>query len=329
MIRALCVGHICYDIILPVSTFPVENEKYVISESRESSGGPACNAASLLGLWKIKTAFAGLVGHDIYGERAAAELAAAGVDTGLLERRQGQRTPLSLIIVNTGTGSRTILNRKSPTGNLQYSASDYPDAPLELLLFDGHELAASLSAMEAFPEAVTVLDAGSRRAGTEELSRRVDYCVASERFASEMTGLAPTPQRGCDLHRSLLALLARGARNAAITLGERGCVFMPAADPVAPTGPQLRSYRLSAFTSPDAPAVDTTAAGDIFHGAFAAGLLDGRDFAGALRLATVAAGLSVRRTGGRESIPQLSDVRESEESWLPRCVEIHTDNSEK
>jgi sugar/nucleoside kinase (ribokinase family) len=58
--------------------------------------------------------------------------------------------------------------------------------------------------------------------------------------------------------------------------------------------------------------VDTTAAGDIFHGAFAFALLEDREFAAALAFASAAAGLSVQRPGGRDSIPGLAETRKAE-----------------
>jgi sugar/nucleoside kinase (ribokinase family) len=58
----------------------------------------------------------------------------------------------------------------------------------------------------------------------------------------------------------------------------------------------------------EAKAIDTTAAGDIFHGAFAFGLLQRMDFVGCLRLSAMAAALSVERRGGKDSIPSLEEV---------------------
>jgi sulfofructose kinase len=80
-----------------------------------------------------------------------------------------------------------------------------------------------------------------------------------------------------------------------VTLGQRGVVFDNG----------RRQGSLAALT---VEALDTTAAGDIFHGAFAYALLRGMDLDGALRVATVAAGLSVRSFGGRSSAPELAEV---------------------
>ena len=82
---------------------------------------------------------------------------------------------------------------------------------------------ATLAALETFPDALSVLDAGSLRRGTEILSRRVDYCIASERFARDLLG-GRTAASGT-AEAALEEMGRRGARFAAITLGERGCIY--------------------------------------------------------------------------------------------------------
>jgi sugar/nucleoside kinase (ribokinase family) len=303
MIRVLAIGHLSYDITFPLDDFPEENTKIQIPEIYESAGGPAANAAALLACWKIPTAFAGLVGADSYGLRAVMDLKTHGVDTRLVENRENYSTPLSFILVNKMNGSRTIVNRKGegalhPEDPRKFFAPFLSNPP-ELLLFDGHEPEVSLAAIECFPEAVTVLDAGSRRTGTELLAMRVDYCIASERFAREFI-----PGKSIEhtfSYRELLeALLTLGVRCPAVTLGERGCCFLE-------TQEKAEAFLLPAYP---ARAVDTTGAGDIFHGAFAAALLQGKSFREALRVATAASALSVERYGGMTSIPTLEEVEQ-------------------
>jgi sugar/nucleoside kinase (ribokinase family) len=293
--RVLCVGHACYDIVFSLAEFPSENRKYKTDAAEQSPGGPACNAASLLGKWGADASLACLVGEDVYAGLILDEMRAGGVDTSLCQKRAGHTTPLSCVIVNSATGSRTIINRRDTRQRLALAEAaflrSFPDAP-RVLLFDGHEPEASLAAMGAFPEALTVLDAGSLREGTDILSRRVDYCIASETFAREAEGYTEGPE---SLEKALRGLSLRGAAHVCVTLGENGGAYLEAG--------ALRRYKPY-----PAKTLDSTAAGDIFHGAFAWALLDGRGFGAALRLAAVAAGLSVQRRGGRASIPGLEET---------------------
>jgi sulfofructose kinase len=311
-IEVLCIGHAAYDLFLPLEGFPEENRKYSLEETLESAGGPACNAASLLGLWGAGCAFAGIVGDDPNGKRVLEDLSSAGVDTRLVALREGFSTPLSVILTNTNSGTRTILNRKKSgfaldTLSFVEAASKAGWRP-RILLFDGHELDASLAAMDLFPGAVTILDAGSFRKGTEVLSARVDYLVASERFGREATGAGDLREEA-ELERCLSGLSGMSRGIVALTLGERGCVYKARGN----------SGRVEALK---ARAVDTTAAGDIFHGAFAYGLLRGKTFIGSLGLATAAAGLSVERPGGRASIPS----RDEAETTLERLLSSREDS---
>lgn len=296
-VEAICVGHACYDLCMFVDGYPAENSKAETDALIESGGGPAANAAYLLSRWGVATAFAGAVGDDPYGQRVVAEFRQAGTDLGLLQIRPGQRTPVSFIIVNRANGSRTIINRKPPGQPARLPVAAGSGYRPRLLLFDGHELDAALELLDAFPAAMTVLDAGSLRKGTEVLAARVGYLVCSERFARQVTGLRQLDDaaaRGECLQR----LRHSGAQTVVVTLGERGLIFAAAG-----TSGHVPACRVRA--------VDTTAAGDIFHGAFAYGLLQGLPLPQVLRLATVAAGLSVQVAGGRPALPDRAAVLEA------------------
>ena len=179
----LCVGHAACDVSLFVDQYPQENTKCETHESLEACGGPAANAAWLLSSWGLSTGFAGLVGDDVHGRRTYDEFKAAGTDVSLLELRPGHATPLSIILINRENGSRTIINRKVKAASFSLNAAALLPLKPHVLLFDGHELEASLTAMQVFPDAITILDAGSWREGTAVLAGKVHYLAASERFA--------------------------------------------------------------------------------------------------------------------------------------------------
>src|SRR5437763_7215453 len=118
MIDVLCIGHAAWDLILTLPAFPAEDSKSEVTALDESGGGPAANAAYLLAKWGARGAFAGVVGDDDCGGRALRDLEAIGTDVSLAERRAGYLTPVSVILVNRQTGSRTVMNRKVPTEGL-------------------------------------------------------------------------------------------------------------------------------------------------------------------------------------------------------------------
>lgn len=300
----LCVGHAAWDLSVFLAGFPAENSKSEIQTMIECGGGPAANAACLLSRWGVPCALAAAVGDDAYGERFAEEQAQAGTDLALLRRSAGHPTPLSVILINECNGSRTIINRQAPRAGEPlrlFTEAQTPHAiwprPPRVLLFDGHEREASLDAMRAFPRARTILDAGSLRPGTRALASRVDFLVCSERFAVEFSGVPDlnTAERET---AALGALYRCNGHPVVVTCGERGVLH----------GAGERVEHLAAWP---VEAHDTTGAGDVFHGAFAFGVLHGLPWLETLRLAIAAASLSVTRRGGRTSIPSLTAVREA------------------
>lgn len=288
------VGHATWDLLATVPTFPVEDEKQEITLLEESGGGPAATAACVAARWGLRAAFAGVVGADRRGQAIVDELLAHGVDCRLVERRAGHRTPTSLVIINAKNGSRTIINHKRPTAALQLAAAalQLAESPA-ILLFDGHELPAAEAALAAFPRASSILDAGSVREGTLALAGLVTHLAASMRFARQLTGIEPR-QGPAAAESALAALRARfpDPTSITITLAEQGAITEHAGGLV------------QRFAAPAVQVVETTAAGDIWHGALAYGLARGADFADAVALAIAAASDSVTRPGGRASMPE-------------------------
>ena len=293
-VDVLCIGHACCDVSVFVDGYPAENSKCETNELLEACGGPAANAAYLLSSWGLRCAFAGLAGDDAHGRRIRHDFESVGTDVSLLELREGHATPISIILINKHNGSRTIVNRKLKGSAFELRTTGFIP---RVLLFDGHELNASLHALDAFPDAVSILDAGSWRDGTAALAGRVHYLAASERFALQASGI---PDISSDQSRRecLTRLRERFCPNTIVTLGERGLMYDDGGG----------YHHMPAFR---AETIDTTAAGDIWHGAFAFGIACGMPLQQCLRFASAAAALSVQVKGGRASIPALHRVKEA------------------
>jgi len=195
------------------------------------------------------------------------------------------------------SSSTTIVNRKVDGRPLRLDKTVLAKMSPRILLFDGHELDASLDALQAFPKAVSILDAGSWRKGTARLAGEVDCLAASERFAMQATDISSLGREE-DQVNCLRVLREKFATATVVTLGERGLI--------ADDGHGFRA--LPAFP---ARTVDTTAAGDIFHGGLAFALAKEMPLWESLRCASMTASLSVCKPGGRASIPSLAQVKEA------------------
>jgi sulfofructose kinase len=279
-IDVLCVGHASYDLIFSVSRHPGADEKIVADDLLSSGGGPAANAAVCVSKLGLTSAFAGYLGRDLYGDRHFQELNDFGVNTQLIIRGNSP-TPLSAILVSPD-GKRCLINYKGDTQALPADALDFTDARAKVILFDGHEPYISLSLAERARQAKipTVLDAGSVHEGTLALMNRVDYLVCSEKFANQYAG---------NEHKAL-SRLAELAPVVVITLGEKGLIWQ-------------RGHEQGTVPAYPITPIDTTGAGDAFHGAFAAGLAKGMEWQALLRHASAAGALCCMKMGARLGLP--------------------------
>ena len=291
--KILCIGHCVYDISLPFDDFPEENKKYRIENREESGGGPACNAAYLLGKWGMDVSMAGMVGNDEYGKKIIEELQEVNVKTDYIETSYEHKTSTSFIIVNTKNGSRTLINLPMPYTPLKKCELDFSP---EIILIDGHDYLTSKRIINKYEKAITVLDAGRYREEIIEICKSVKYLVASKEFAEEATKIK------CDFNnKSSLAEIYQNMKNKfpkpeiIITLEENGVLY-------------CENNNIKLLPGMDIVEKDTTGAGDIFHGAFVYALANNYELEKALKYANITAGISCTRFNPRKSIPTLDEV---------------------
>ena len=286
-IDVLCAGAASYDLVFRVNHHPEPDEKTTADRFIRCGGGPAANAAVMVSRMGLKAAFAGYLGSDLFGRLHLEELQAAGVNTKLVVRGEGP-TPVSCVLVKP-SGERSLVNYRAADTILHPGSVDVFDIHPRVILLDGHEPELSLVLLgEARAKGIrTVLDAGSLNRGTALLFDKVDYPVCSERFATEFTGAA-SPESAIDR-------LISPARCVVITLGRNGLIWKN------PEG----EGRIPAFP---VEAVDTTGAGDVFHGAFAGSLAIGKEWEEILIYSSAAAALCCTRFGARTGIPEGWEV---------------------
>lgn len=285
----LCLGHASFDLVFAIPHHPHADDKLVADAFLACGGGPAANAAVIVARLGLRAAFAGYLGQELYGDSHRQELIAEGVDVSLVVRGP-QPTPLSVVLVKPD-GARALVNYKGDTQALPSHAIDFHTITPKVILFDGHEPHLSLPLAERARRdgIITVLDAGSLHDGTKALMGKVDFLVASEKFARQWSGQADA--------RHALAGLAELAPCVVITLGEHGLVWQ-------------RGDETGAMPAFSIHAIDTTGAGDAFHGAFAAGLAAGMAWDELLRYASAAGAWCCQIAGARPGMAYATDIHE-------------------
>lgn len=292
--KVLCVGHAAYDITFPVEHFIKENTKNRMHFKVSCGGGPASNGAYLLAKWGIDTAFMGVVGNDYYGNKIKEEFEEIGVDTTYLELNSNFDTTISTIIANKENGSRTILTYRDPKTNFTYKTLSFtPD----VILMDGQEIEASNRLIDEFPNAITIIDAGRPTEEIIALAKRVTYVVCSKEFAEAVTN-DTFDNSNASYSRIYKKMKQIFSNTIVITLEAKGCLYEW--DNMVKIMPSIKVV-----------AIDSTGAGDIFHGAFTYGIASHWPFEKVLQMANITGALSVTKVGGRYSIPSKEEMKKA------------------
>jgi sulfofructose kinase len=289
--RVSCVGVAVLDLIYGVERLPSDDGKIVAHSLVESGGGMAANAAATIARLGGRAAWFGRVGDDEMGVHTLAGLETEGVDIGHIRRIVGVRTSHSIVLVDQN-GDRAIVLFGADA--LEPDASWLPtDEVLQskVVLADIRWTDGAIRALTAARKAglPAVLDAENSTSPNAINA----VCAASHAIFSRpgLSGLfrADDPEEG-------LRRAAKHSPFVAVTLGAEGVLWLN------------ESGRLERLAAVPIVARETLGAGDVFHGAFALALAEGRDNANALRFATAAAAVKCGRTGGRASFPNRAEV---------------------
>ena len=285
--RVVGLGVACLDYLFVAEGVERGAQARLVDYAVEGGGlvGTALVAAARLG---ARVEIVSWVGDDEAGRLVVEGLEAEGVDTSGVEVIRGGRTGVSFVRVEAGTGERTIHHRRgSPPPAEQVEKVAGLDIRAEAVLVDG-----------VWPEASVGFARRAREAGTPVVG---DFCPRAglEELAALVTALIVPKSCGEGLGASwearLGALARYGPEFVGITAGEDGCHFLVRGE--AKVQP--------AFA---VEVVDTTGAGDVFHGAFAYGLAAGWGYERCVEFAAATAALSCRALGGRTGIPARQEV---------------------
>lgn len=292
--KILCVGNCAYDITFPVDGFIKENTKNRLETKIECGGGPAANIACLLGKWGMEVYFAGVIGNDYYGKRIKEEFDKYNVNTKYLQISDEFKTSVSTIIVNKQNGSRTVLSHKPDNMKLKDFNLDFePD----IILIDGQEYEISKKILKKYPKSISIIDAGRANEKIIELSGLVDFLVCSSEFAQKATNIKMNYNDIKSISSIYNKMKKFFNNKIIITLEEHGALYE-------------KDNKIKIMKSISVDTVDTTGAGDIFHGAFIYAIANKMNLENAIKLSNIAAGISVTKYGGRNSIPSKEEVKE-------------------
>jgi sulfofructose kinase len=282
--RILMAGMSNLDHIWSVAHFPPTASRTPATGYRRQGGGPAATAAVAAARLGAAVELWSFHGDDDAGASLTRELEREGIDVSNVRTVPGATTPVSAVLV-TPEGERHIFPHRD-VASLD-RASGWLDERLDgcaAVLFDGRYPAlCSAVATAANDRAIpTIADLGDTAAW--DLAPRADHLVVPLECARAVSGI-DSP-----------ALAAPGVRQrtgqvVGITCGGDGSWFLVDGEPVHVPAPTVDRV------------VDTTGAGDVFHGAYAFGVACGWSPLRSAAVASAAAALKCRSPGGRTGIP--------------------------
>lgn len=277
------VGLNATDTLILLPHFPAYAGKEPFRKEILSPGGQVASAMAACAKLGLKVKYIGTVGDDLRGQVQMESLLTSGINLDDVQIRKGCLNQTAYILIDETTGERTVLWQRNDCLRLE-PEEIRPEmiTSARLLHIDGHDTpavarAASIAKQAGIP--VTV-DVDTIYHGFEKVLPNVDYLVTSSEFPARWTNVS-------DPFKALETIQKEyGIRCAAMTLGAQG---------------SLARFEDRYFYSPAfvVNCVDTTGAGDIFHGAFCYGVLAGWPMGRILTFSNALAALNCTALGAR------------------------------
>lgn len=289
----LCVGALTLDTIFRLPELPQGPGKFIPTDAVQNAAGMASSQAASIARMGGAAALWASVGDDVVGDRLIAELESEGVDCAHVQRVVGAASAYATILVDRN-GERIVVPRYEPRLTTAPQAKPAITAQLHsAVMADVRWPAAAMLALAAARDAgipaVLDLDTGPRDV-LEQLAPLATHIVASEPGAALLAG-------GDSAADNTALLAERYGAAVAVTAGEHGCFWF---DRHAMGVRHLPGFSVLA--------IDTLAAGDVFHAGFALALVEGYGMAHCLQVGAAAAAIKCTRFGGRLGAPSRAEV---------------------
>lgn len=284
----LVVGSLNTDLVVRTPRHPEVGETIIGTSFQTFPGGKGANQAVAAARLGGRVKMIGRLGADAFGEALLGTVSSDGVDTAFVARDPQAATGVALITVDD-RGSNTIVvfsgaNARVSPEQISACEEAFKDAAVLLL-----QLECPLPAVKRAIELgrtgglQIVLNPAPAQALEKALLSEVDYLIPNETELALLTGSESTTD-------GLKTLQAWGVKRTIVTLGDKGAIIQEAG-----SQEYIPAYRVNA--------VDTTAAGDAFVGAFAVALLEGKDAHQATLWGNAAGAISATRPGAQPSLP--------------------------
>ena len=292
---AIAIGHLCADTICVLDGFPQENTSIHIREVDKQSGGGASQAIVAYSRLGGKSGYIGVLGSDPVGEYVFSEIRKENVDTSFVQWAEG-RSAFSFVFINSNNASRTLFNyhENVPPINFNLKLEDYI-AHSAYIHLDGtmFENAYNAAVLAKKLRIKVSLDGSSMQKDNKQnikLAKMADILIMNELYPCRL-------MEDENRERALLEIAKFGAEVVISTSGEKGCLLVDQG--------VVKKYPAFNITP-----LDTTGAGDVFHGGFLRAMDLGYNLDHSIRFASAVSAINCLSIGGRKGIPTLQETLE-------------------
>ena len=294
------VGSSNMDLVIKTGRIPRPGETILGGEFIMVAGGKGANQAVAAARLGAEVYFVGRVGRDPFGEKMLENFRRDKIGTDYIVQDAGHASGVAIIVVDEA-GENSIVVAPGANGALTpadveaaeevIAAADSVLLQLEVPL----KTVTCTAQLAARHGTRVILDPAPAQPLPEDLLAAVSLITPNETEAEILTGIDGDDESSARAQAA--AIRAKGVSTVLVTRGALGSLL--------DDGSSVRS-----FPAPEVKSADSTAAGDCFNGALAAGLAQGATLAEAIEFASRAAAFSTTRLGAQDSLPTKSDLQD-------------------
>lgn len=295
----LIVGSLNMDMTIRMKRMPQKGETVMGKNLSYIPGGKGANQACASGKLGGRATMLGCVGKDSFGKRQLDNLQKNNIEISYIKETETYPTGTAVIYVeDEGDNSIVVVAGANEGCDKEYlmkydflfQAYDFfvfqMEIPYEAVYY-GISRAKEL-------EKTTILNpAPAPEEIPAKILEKIDYLTPNETELIKLSGLASISEE--NIRKGARILLSRGVKNVLVTLGDKGVLLV-----------NQNAERI--FPARKVQAIDSTAAGDCFNGAFVTALAEGRKLEDAISFANLASSIAVTRKGAQSSIPDRKEV---------------------
>ncbi|HIU75027.1 MAG TPA: ribokinase [Candidatus Pelethocola excrementipullorum] len=299
--RILIIGSLNMDMVIEMKRMPLKGETVLGNTLTYVPGGKGANQAYTSGKLGGAVVMLGCVGTDSLGEKLIGNIARSGTDASHIRRVEEEPTGTAVIYVDEeGDNSIVVVSGANGACDVEYLKENHSlfeesayvmfqmEIPYEAIFY-------GIRKAKELGKTVVLNPAPAPDTLPEDIWESIDYLTPNETEVLKMSGQREMSMEG--IKRGARCLLQKGVKNILVTLGDKGVLFINDKEEVL-------------YPARSVEALDTTAAGDCFNGAFVAGLAEGMSVEEAITFANLASSVAVTRKGAQSSIPDREEVDE-------------------